>query len=244
MSGGDASYIATYTPDVLGTGFDQFVYDNSGNTYSVSYDLASTEVIQNDLTANSLTINGTSNSDVISLDASTFKVNDSLEVDFTYSNYSNLYIDGLTGGVDTVELFADVGSTSTNFSFLNTEVIGNTNTLFADNLVFNNAIAGTSSSQRLLTDINSLSITDSGPIYLSDISSDLDIAQLSTADIVDIYLATGNISNSTNLVSSADFLANAVNGNINLSGQNQLSGPITLLAANGTIVLEMIVIQF
>ncbi|MHA1220782.1 MAG: beta strand repeat-containing protein, partial [Candidatus Heimdallarchaeota archaeon] len=238
MNGGNVNYIATYTPDVLNSGNDQFIYDNAGNSYSINYDIASTEVIENNLTANSLTINGTSSDDIISLDASAFKVNDSLAVDFTYSNNANLIFDGLIGGVDIIELIADVGSTAMNLEFSNAEVIGNANTLFADNLMFSNASAGTNSSQRLVTDITSLSITDSGPIYLSDISNNLDIAQLSTADIVDVYLTVGDVSNSSNLVSSAAFLANAENGNISITGQNQLSGPITLLAANGTIILE------
>ena len=243
MNGGNANYVATYTPDVLNSGNDQFIYDNAGNSYSITYDFSSTEAVQNNLTANSLTINGTSGNDTIELDASSFKVNNSLVVDFSYADNANLIVDGLAGGIDNTNILANIGTASMNITFANVAVTGATNTVTvtvtANDLAFNSAAsAGIDSSQRLLTDIASLSVTNSGAVYIADASNNLDIMLINTADIVDIYLATGTISNSSNLVSSAAFLANAANGNISITGQNQLSGPITLLAANGTIVLE------
>ena len=58
------------------------------------------------------------------------------------------------------------------------------------------------------------------------------------ANLINGSLITGNITNTSALVSSAEFLANAANGNINLSGNNQLSGPVSLLAAQGDVTFE------
>ena len=56
------------------------------------------------------------------LGVSSFKVNDSLAVDFDYADNANLIVDGLTlsltSGVDNVNVLADIGTTSTNITLV------------------------------------------------------------------------------------------------------------------------------
>lgn len=235
LNGGNANYDAVYTPNV--SGFDQFTYSNTNTSYSIKYDVASTELIQNNLTANSLTVNGTSGNDAFVLDIDSFKVNTSKKVTFSYLDNANLIIDGLATGTDNVSIMDNIGSTGLNLTFSNVDVTGANNVVTAENLIFNNSGAGVSVSLPLFTDINVLSITDSNPIYINDAGNgaDLDIAMLSTSNIVNVNLENGSILSSSNLASSAAFLATAKTGDIRLQGQNELSGPVSLLAANGTI---------
>ena len=241
------SYSETYTPDVdytfdnVTNSYDQISYSHTSQTnFKVDYRQVSS--VQDTVVAEIFTINGTSGNDSIDLAAGYFQVNANIAVDFSYLDKENITVDGLTAGTDSVTIIDNIGSAGLNLTFANIAVTAANNIVTADNLTFSNASAGISDAQPLFTDINTLSVTGSEAVYINDAGNGtaLDIANLNTTNVVDVYLANGDITNSSsnNLVSSAAFLANAANGNISILGQNELSGPVTLLAANGTVRFE------
>ena len=237
------TYAGSYTPNVdytfknITNSYDQINYSHSSlSNFKVDY--RNVSAVTDTVVADSFTINGTNGVDSIELTSNTFKVNTNLAVIFSYADKTNLLIDALSTGADNINISSNIGTSSTNISFSNASVTSGIYTVTANSLSFNNASAGISNTQRMLTDIATLNILNSQSIYLSDSSANLDISQLNTAGIIDIFLAGGNLTNSSNLISSAAFLANAANGDISLLGNNQLAGEITLLAANGNIVFE------
>jgi hypothetical protein len=231
LDGGNAGYAGVYTPDAL-VGHDQLAYTNAGNTYTVNYQ--NTESIQDNLIANSLTVNGTALDDSISLgtdDTPTFRVNINPLVNF--ENKQTLIVNGLAGTdvVDTLGTF-DLGSGNLH---LIAETINNTaNALITANAFILDGVSSAGAGNRLLTNVTDLGLTGvSGAVRISE-QDQINISQLDTTGPFD--LSADQTISSAGLNTSADLTLASSNGDILLdNAANTLGGSLALTAANGTV---------
>ena len=252
--GGGTGYTGIYTSNVDALNSDQFIYTNASNIYSIKYSGMAT--INDDLIANSLTVNGTDFRDRITLDTGTFQVstlapsaqiNDAVLVN--YSNKDSLYVDGLAGNNDIINIAGAISLTDT--LSLNAETLTTAFATYpsitANELILNSVSnTGTSPTKKLNTNITNLSVINSGSLFVEDVSG-INIAELQNTNtnaqlnIVANGDITGLIRNSTtdaDLISNGTLSLEAQTGSILLNGNNQLTGQLNLLAANGDVELN------
>ena len=230
--GGSAGYAGSFNSDVTGANDDQFVYTNAANTFSVTYNY--TELVQDDLIANTLTVNGTAANDSIDLDNQMFTVNGARAVNYNSANKNNLTINGQASD-DVINILGDLSIT--NSLTLLAETVDNSlaSTITTDELVISNVTNAGTSANRLLTNIDNLSVLSSGSVYVQD-NNFINISQLNNTSLLDVR-TTGDISDGSALISSGVVKLSANNGSILLDNNNQLSGPLSLVAILADVTL-------
>jgi hypothetical protein len=234
LLGGAAGYEGDYNSNVTANNDDQFIYTNAGNTFSVSY--KNTESVQDDLTANTLTVNGTAANDSIDLANQMFSVNGARAVNYNSANKNNLTVDGLASN-DVINILASFNISNT-LTFL-AETVSNlsASTITANELVISNVTNAGTSTNKLLTDINDLSVSNSASVYVQDVGF-INISQLINTSLLDLTNAAGDITDGSTLISSGEMKLTANSGNILLDNNNQLSGPLSLVATLGDVTLN------
>ena len=241
-----AAYSGEYTAGITG-GYDRLQYSNvvasTPRVFTLDYQQAGE--IQDTLSADSLTINGTSGSDTIELgyDAgpgmNTFTVNGASPV-VHYSNKDDLTVLGLAGTSDTVNITADPAIISGNGVLtINAETVTSTSTITANQLVLDSVVNLGSTSTPVDINVANLSLPDtagaaSQALYLQA-QNGLTLTGLGEVEIVDITVLDGDFTNSAALITSSQLNISTngtMEGNIVLTGNNRLSGAVTLNAAN------------
>ena len=245
---GGKNYSGIYSSDIDSLRSDNLVYTNAANSNGYTIQYSNIDTIQDDLIANTLTVNGTQYNDVITLGANSFQVshaafpfpfvaaNDATTVNYT--NKDNLIVDGLSGASDEIKITSPLDFGTTGILELNAETLTLPDTasytgalITAAELKLNsvNTVAAAINAQpnTIQTDVASLSIVNSGIININEVDG-VDISTLSTSNDVDITSnAAGDITSSSVLVSSGVLKLTALDGDINLLTDNQLTGALS-----------------
>jgi filamentous hemagglutinin family protein len=232
---GTASTVA-YNPAFItlnGNTYDRLTYTNAvPSNFFVNYTSASVESVFDQVTANTLAINGTNGSDTVSLGNGTFSVNSSRLV--TYTNKSNLIVDGGLGALNWIDLTDNI-AIANSITLKNAATLTQmaSRTLTAADLVLDsiNVLPNP-----LNTTIAGLSVTNSGPVSINETDA-LQLNQINTTGSLNV-VATGNITDSNTAqrnISGALTLSTTGNILLNTPNQNYLSGPIALTGATVNI---------
>ena len=242
---GGTDYSGVYTSNVDLIKNDQFVYTNGTNAYTIKY--SNVDVINDDLLANSLSVQGSSARDKITLNTNQFQVSTNFALvtqnnakAVNYSGKTNLIVDGLANNSDIINIAGPVtlnGTLALKNSILTSATVFpliTANELLLDSITS----TGTSETKKLNTDIAHLSVINSGSLFVED-QSGINIAELNntnSASQLNLVALTGDITGVDRDVSThnADLISNgvvsldSVAGNITLNGNNQLSGKLNL----------------
>ncbi|MGM8227528.1 filamentous hemagglutinin N-terminal domain-containing protein [Cellvibrio sp. ARAG 10.3] len=228
VTGGNENYNALHnTTDVGG----ELIYtDAAGNNYTVSFEQVGQ--INDNLRAALLMVNGTSADDIFTLTNNRYRLNGLTEINYT--NKNNLTI--AASSADQINLEGTVNVANT-LTLRNARVTANASGLInANSLRLDGTAQVGSADNRLITNVNSLFVTAAtGGVYLQEQNA-LDVAELSSSSLVDLRLG-GNLTSSTPLIFSRDFIVNTTGGDILLSGNNQLTGNLSF-ASNGLVELR------
>ncbi|HTF84004.1 MAG TPA: hypothetical protein VL987_05425 [Cellvibrio sp.] len=228
VTGGNESYNALHnTTDVGG----ELIYtDAAGNNYTVSFEQVGQ--INDNLRAALLMVNGTSADDIFTLTNNRYRLNGLTEINYT--NKNNLTIAASSADQINIEGAVNVANALT---LRNARVTANASGLInANSLRLDGTAQVGSADNRLITNVNSLFVTAAnGGVYLQE-NNALDVAELSSSNLVDLRLG-GNLTSSTPLIFSRDFIVNTTGGDILLSGNNQLTGNLSFIS-NGLVELR------
>ena len=228
ISGGNENYTALHNTTSAG---GELVYtDAAGNNYTVSFEQVGQ--VNDNLRAASLMVNGTSTEDVFTLTNNRYRLNNL--TDINYTNKNNLVIAAASNDQINIEGVVNVTNSLT---LRNARVTANSAGLItANSLRLDGTAQVGSADNRLITNVNSLYVTAaSGGIYLQEQNA-LDVAELSSNNLVDLRLG-GNLTSSTPLIFSRDFIANTTGGDIILTGENELTGNLSF-TSNGLVELR------
>ena len=246
---GGLDYVGEYTANINSTNLDEFKYTNSSDIskfFSIQYENTGTGMIQDNLLATSLTVNGTNGNDTIVLDADTFKVNAKPTV--SYSGKTNFAVNGQGGTADTIRIDSNLDFAGGNLTLMVENLATQAAvtvfpTIRANELILNSvANNGTDINKKLNTDIAHLSVINSGSLFVEDVSG-INIAELNNTDAnfqLNIVASSGDITGfdrnvpTTNidLISNGALTLNATSGSITLDGDNQLSGKLSFTTLN------------
>ena len=248
--GGGTDYTGVFTSNVDLLKSDQFVYTDGTNVFTIKY--AGVDTINDDLIASSLTVNGSSARDKITLRTNQFQVttnfglitqNDSEIVN--YSGKTSLIVDGLANTTDIIDISAPItlgGTLSLRNGILTTAAaefpLITANELLLDSI----SSTGTTINKKLNTDISHLSVINSGSLFVEDLSA-VNIAELANSNAnaeLNIVALTGDITGldrnvpaaNADLISNGALSLDASTGSIALDGNNQLSGKLNLTTVN------------
>jgi hypothetical protein len=238
VTGPDGVYSETFNPN-SGTN-DQLVYDNNlaapGNVvFTLNYTGA--ETVNDNIQTTNLTINSSGATDNVQLGDNVFG-SDLAEVQVNYQagDKTNITVNGQ--GQSSVEITGAVnisGELAVNADTMTEMNAGASIT--AGTLTLNSVrIAGTGV-DGLTTDISNLNITNhTGDVYIDELDTNstdgITIAAMSgTAGSINITTAINSISSSADLQYAGALNLNSA-ADIDLSGINTFSGPVTLNAAN------------
>lgn len=228
VTGGNENYNALHnTTDVGG----ELIYtDAAGNNYTVSFEQVGQ--VNDNLNAAVLMVNGTSADDIFTLTNNRYRLNGLTEINYT--NKNNLTIAASSADQINIEGAVNVANALT---LRNARVTANASGLInANSLRLDGTAQVGSADNRLITNVNSLFVTAAnGGVYLQE-NNALDVAELSSSNLVDLRLG-GNLTSSTPLIFSRDFIVNTTGGDILLSGNNQLTGNLSFIS-NGLVELR------
>jgi len=223
------AYEASYTPMVniadslnaanSGT-YEQlrYSYASGATNTSLALNYRNAGTITSSSLVNTFTVNGSSASETTQLGSGIFAVGGRGTVN--YSNITNLTSTG-PGPI----AVTNVNITGTLTLANAAQVTGSG--LVAGSLVLNNISQAGTTATRLGTNVGSLSVVNSGPVYVSE-QNDLVLGPVPTSGLIDI-LAGGNVTSSSSLASGAALTINVGGAsNITLTGQNTLTGAISL----------------
>ncbi len=230
ISGGNETYSVAYSPDVAGE--SRLVYsDSASNAYTVSYRTA--EVIQDNVTAGLLTVNGSVNAENIALSNNRITIENHAPID--YDNKNNLII---AGAADDTVMIDGVVNVPEQLSIRNSAVSANDDAMVVANTVLFSATGQVGGlDNNVVMDVDNLLVrAANGDIYLEN-SDSINIGELSTANRFNL-IAAGQVSSSAALSSQGAVSITANNGNIELANpSNTFEGPVSLNAANNSIAL-------
>lgn len=206
------------------TGVDIFTFSASGTLNDVSGRVLGRIDGGGGPGVNTLTVNGASTSAII-LGQGNFSVGGSTQV-----GYANIADVTANGG-------ASIAVNNTNIA--GTLTLANTGSvtsagLTAGTLVLNGVGQSGTSAQALNTTIGSLSVLNSGPVYLSN-TSGLTLGPITTASLIDIT-ATGAVGSNAALISTAPLtIRNA--GGISLTNAGNALADIRVTSQAGTVTI-------
>jgi len=243
------AYNGQYTAGISdSSGKLQYTNVIAGTPRVFTLDYQQTGLLQDTLSADSLTINGTENTDTIELGfdselgMNTFMVNGASTA-MLYSNKNDLTVLGLGGTNDIVNITADPSLTiGTGVLTIDAEIFTSTSTVTANQLILDSVVEAGNSSAPIKIDVTDLSLLDtagelSQALYLQE-QNGLTVSQLGEVELVDIEVLAGDFTNSTPLITNSQLNVSAngaMGGNIVLTGDNQFSGAVTLNAANDIV---------
>ncbi|RDH83866.1 MAG: hypothetical protein DIZ80_06950 [endosymbiont of Galathealinum brachiosum] len=239
---------AVFTPDVSSApnGIVTYGFENlSGlnNSFDVTY--VNAVAVTDNVTANTLIINGSAFNDEISLDSTSYTVDatDTIPgpttfITVNYTNKTDIEVLAGDGLNDLITLTGNIGTTASDVT-LSAETVDNNNAfkVAANNLTLDTVRA---TSSPLQTNAINLFITNSdASANTIDIveDNDLALAGLQYTGTLNIDVLN-NITQTNALSSSALLNLTSTNGGIDISNvNNTLSGRLNLLATNGTVDL-------
>jgi len=227
-------YTETYIPDQniqsLGA-FDQLGYDTASVDFNLNY--RAVDDVSDNIQVVNLSITNADASGIIQLGTNTFGATNSVSVDVGYAALSkdNISVDAQNGGDVEIIGNVNIGGVLTLTADQVREV--GTPSITATGLTLDGVTLAGTNSNGLTIDVTELRINNhSGSAYLDELNG-LTLAQMSnTTGLVDVT-ALGLIDSNVVLVSSGGLNLVSTAGSVDLSGQrHQLSGPLTLYAAN------------
>jgi len=232
LTGGAAGYTGVYSSDVLGN--EQFIYSNAGNNYTINY--SETEIVQDNLTATSLTVNGAAAGGSIGLGADNFTVNAATTVD--YSGKNTLIVDA-SAGTSTIDFTGGVNVA--NLRLISAAVTYNTTArINATTLTLDQISSAGSAGSRILTNVTDVAVVNSGDVFIDE-QNQINLSQLNgSTGVLDLIAQAGDITDSSALISADAINLNAMAGAINLDNNNQLSGAITLRSTGATALVNTV----
>jgi hypothetical protein len=220
VNGGDATYKVAHQ-----IGSAEYT-DGNNNTYSILY--SSLNNIFDDVVANSLSIFGTSAVNTFRLQTGSYSIDNNNQI--SYTNKSNLVINGLAGDTAVIDGVVDVigGITLNNVNVL----AENGGILRAQSLDLVSTGDVGSATNRLKTTISDLSLNGTnGDIYLEELDAlNLKGFNVSSTDLVDLNIG-GNLSSSNPLVYMGTLNIASSRGSIHLGNNNLLSGLLNFQSA-------------
>lgn len=221
LSGGDSAGLMTFTAALNGGEIDYSLGDNR-----LRLTHQAVESIRDQSLVESLEVRGSSQADIISLANGSFRVNTGPVVE--YANKAHLAV---RAGINDLIQINDHLVVAESVTLANGTVIANdpaNSSITTGHLILEATRDVGLASARLRTSLDALSVRDSvGDIYLQE-QNGLDLQQFNANGVFDLVLLNGNLTNSSPLVAQDVFRVNAVNGNITLTGANQLRDDVAL----------------
>lgn len=237
LTGSGTGFSNTY---VLGPSSNEVEITTTDGSVTQTVDVAGIDSVTDTITADTISFTGTSGNDTLTLSDGAvpatdtrFEVGGLLPIEFR--NKTNLSING-GSGTDTLTI-NDTHSFSGDVTLtVDTLSQGAAGLLGANNLILNQVGTVGTSGSRLKTDVSSLSVN--GPttdVYITEQDA-LSFSVSNVSSILDIELLTGNISSSSNIITSAASTFTVASGNsISLTGSgNQFTGSLAFTSA-GTL---------
>jgi hypothetical protein len=221
LRGGEADGVMTYTAAANGGEFD---YGFTGEHYKVSHQEVETLLDQS--LAETLEIRGSSLAETFALGNGQFQVNggDAIE----YRNKRDIAV--RTGINDIIDIAANLQVAST-LTLANGTVTANdpaNASISTPRLVLDSVRDVGLASARLRTSVDNLQVLNSvGDIYLQE-QNGLNLAEFNANGVFDLLLLNGDLNNSAPLYSADVFRVSANNGDITLTGANQLRDDVAL----------------
>ncbi|MCF6324599.1 MAG: filamentous hemagglutinin N-terminal domain-containing protein [Gammaproteobacteria bacterium] len=232
----------TYTPRINAGATDQLAYVLDGATFEVNY--AAVDSVTSNVIATDLTINNGTAADTITLGARVFAASTSVaNVNYQIADKTNITVRAL--GLSNLNLSDSIlltnGDLTITANAINDTRVDTTASLItANRLVLDNVNQAGSESNRLMTDVNELSVINhSGEIFIVEqdttTQNGIELIEISNATgVIDIETITGPITSTANLQTSGALNLTAAD-DITLSGDNQFAAVTLTSAANITL---------
>jgi hypothetical protein len=221
LRGGDAAGVMTYTAAENGGEFD---YALAEVHYKTSH--REVESVRDRTIAATLDIRGSGVAETFSLANDRFWVNDGSAIE--YSNKPNIAV---RSGIDDVIEIADNLVIENSLTLANGTVIANdpaNNSISVTDLILDSTRDVGLSSARLRTSVDNLFVRNSaGDIYLQE-QNGLNLAEFNANGIFDLLLLNGDLTNRAPLMAADVFRTVASNGDITLTGANQLRDDVAV----------------
>ncbi len=221
LRGGDETGQMTYTAAANGGEFD---YSAADVHYKLSHE--GVETIRENSLATTLNIRGSSAVETFSLANGRFWVNSGDVIE--YSNKRDLAVHS---GINDIIEIADHLVLDNSLTLANGTVIANDpagNSITANSLILDSVREVGLASARLRTNVDDLLVRNSaGDIYLQE-QNGLNLAEFSANRVFDLVLLNGDLTNSAPLLAADVFRAAANNGDITLTGTNQLRDDVAV----------------
>jgi len=221
LRGGEAEGVMTYTAAANGGEFD---YGFAGDHYKVSHQ--EVENLLDQSLAETLEIRGSSIAETFALGNGRFQVNGADAI--AYRNKRDIAV--RTGINDIIDITENLQVAGT-LTLANGTVTANDPTnasITAPRLVLDSVRDVGLASTRLRTSVEDLLVLNSvGDIYLQE-QNGLNLAEFNANGVFDLLLLNGDLINSAPLYSADVFRVSADNGDITLTGANQLRDDVAL----------------
>lgn len=221
LRGGDADGLMTYTAAADGGKFD---YSSAGVHYTLSHQ--GVENVRDNSLAASLDIGGSSAAETFTLANNRFWINGGDVIE--YSNKRDLAVHS---GINDIIEIADNLVVENTLTLANGTVIANdpaNNSITAATLILDSVRDVGLASARLRTSVDDLLVRNSaGDIYLQE-QNGLNLAEFSANRLFDLHLLNGDLTNSAPLLAADVFRVVANNGNVTLTGANQLRDDVAV----------------
>lgn len=221
LRGGDAAGVLTYTAAANGGEFD---YGHEGVHYKVGHQ--EVEILRDQSLAQTLQIRGSSLAETFGLGNGRFQVNGGEQIE--YSSKRDIAVNtGINDIIDIMENLQVEGS----LTLANGTVIANdpaNSSITAQTLILDSVRDVGLASARLRTSVENLAVRNSaGDIYLQE-QNGLNLTEFNANGVFDLLLLNGDLSSSAPLFAADVFRVVANNGDITLTGTNQLRDDVAL----------------
>ncbi|MCR6653220.1 MAG: hypothetical protein NVV73_17780 [Cellvibrionaceae bacterium] len=221
LRGGDAAGVLTYTAAANGGEFD---YGHEGAHYKVGHQ--EVEILRDQSLAQTLQIRGSSLAETFGLGNGRFQVNGGEQIE--YSSKRDIAVHtGINDIIDITENLQVEGS----LTLANGTVIANdpaNSSITAQTLILDSVRDVGLASARLRTSVEDLAVRNSaGDIYLQE-QNGLNLTEFNANGVFDLLLLNGDLSSSAPLFAADVFRVVANNGDITLTGANQLRDDVAL----------------
>jgi filamentous hemagglutinin family protein len=222
----------TYQPNVVinAQQYDQLSFNENNSPVNVAINYRDVATVNDNIQTTSLVLNNSAAAEKLYLSESAFSASSGLvDVNFTSANKGDITVQALNDStleLDSVTVNGNLRITAAKVSQAQDSIIT------AEGLILDDiAIAG-QSDNGLAINVNELQILNhSGEIYLNE-QDGLDITALTNSSgLVNISTEAGSIESAAILNSTGKLVLDSAK-DINLSGQNKLSGALTLSADN------------
>ena len=225
LSGGGARFEGFYETDDVSRELLRYTYDG----YEYEIEFSGVEVTQDAIQADLLTINGTFDSNTITLTdisgENAFRVDGFSTIG--YKNKNRLSVYG-NGGADTVALEGTVDLGGGELE-INVEEINGSGSIAADTLTLTNIQSAGSESARINIQAETLNVDDTvGAVYLEE-ENELTLGRFTAYGLFDLK-SGGAVTSSTALTATDTFSLNAGGDIVLNNAGNILGGSITLLS--------------